>query len=59
MAKLIPLSVIIMSVVIPMLLAGRSKPNANLRLILLLLVGYIFIWTQLCLRVYPNYVQIE
>jgi|HubBroStandDraft_6_1064221.scaffolds.fasta_scaffold1579104_2 hypothetical protein len=59
MAKLIPLSVIIMSVVIPLIFAGRSRPKADLRLVLWLLIGYILIWTQLCLRVYPMYVFVD
>jgi hypothetical protein len=59
MAKLIPLSIIIVSVVIPAFLASGPKPAAKLRLMLFLVIGYILIWTQLVLRVYPVYVPLD
>jgi hypothetical protein len=59
MATLIPLSVVIMSVVVPMIFASRANPKANLRLVIFLMIGYVLVWTQLCLRVYPQYVTID
>jgi hypothetical protein len=59
MAKLIPLSIVIASILVPMLLAGRAKPSAKLRLTLILVLVYLFIWTRLVLRVYPTYVPLD
>jgi hypothetical protein len=59
MAKLIPLSIIIAFIVIPMLLASGAKQNAKLRLTLILVLVYLFIWTRLVLRVYPSYVPLD
>ena len=59
MAKLIPLSIIIAFVVIPMLLASGVRPNARLRLTLILVLVYLLIWTRLVLRVYPAYIPLD
>jgi hypothetical protein len=59
MAKLILLSLIIFSVVLPMMMAARPKPQATLRQVVLIMVFVIVVWSQLCLRVYPQYVQIQ
>jgi hypothetical protein len=59
MAKLIPLSVVLVSIIVPMLFADKARPKAKLRFVLLVVIGYILVWTQLCLRVYPEYVPLE
>jgi len=59
MIKMIPLSVLLVSIIVPMFLAGRARPKATLRLVLMIVIGYILVWTQLCLHVYPAYVPIE
>jgi hypothetical protein len=59
MAKLILLSIIILSVALPMTMAARPKPQATLRRVVLIMVFVIVVWSQLCLRVYPSYVPLE
>jgi hypothetical protein len=59
MPKLILLSVIIVSVFLPMMFAAKRRPRANLRIVLGLVLVYIFIWAQLCMRVYPDLVKVE
>jgi hypothetical protein len=59
MVKLIPLSVLLVSIALPMIWADKARPKANLRLVLFIVIGYILVWTQLCLRVYPDYVTID
>jgi hypothetical protein len=59
MAKLIILSVVILSVGMPIAMATRPKPQATLRQIVLLMIFAIFVWSQLCLKLYPQYVPLE
>jgi hypothetical protein len=42
-----------------MIWADKARPKANLRLVLFIVIGYILVWTQLCIRVYPDYVTID
>ena len=59
MAKLLVLSVILVSVILPMIAATRPKPQKNLRIVLGVIVVVILVWTQLCLRVYPALVPLD
>jgi len=59
MPKLIILSIVILSVWVPMTMSVRPKPQATLRRVVLIMIFGIFVWAQLCLKVYPQYVQVE
>jgi hypothetical protein len=59
MSKLILLSVVILSVGLPMVVAARPRPQATLRQVVLIMVFAIIVWSQLCLRIYPQYVPLK
>jgi hypothetical protein len=59
MSKLIILSIVILSVALPMTMATRSRPQATLRQVVLLMIFGIFVWSQLCLKIYPQYVPLK
>jgi hypothetical protein len=59
MSKLILLAVVIVSVGLPIAVAARPKPQATLRQVVLITIFAIFVWSQLCLRVYPVYVPLK
>jgi hypothetical protein len=59
MSKLILLSVVILSIALPMVVAARPKPQATLRQVVFIMVFAILVWSQLCLRVYPQYVPLK
>jgi hypothetical protein len=59
MSKLIILSVVIFSVAVPMMMADRPKPQATLRQVVYIMIFAIFVWSQLCLKVYPGQVPLK
>lgn len=59
MSKLIILSVVIFSVAVPMILSTRPKPQATLRRLVYIMIFAIFVWAQLCLKLYPQYVPLK
>jgi hypothetical protein len=56
MAKLIVLSVILLTIVMPIWLSDRPNPKKSLRLIWIVLVVYAFVWAALCTQCYPKLV---
>jgi hypothetical protein len=59
MQKYIPFSLILMTFVVPMVLASRPGPKKQMRLTQGLMAGYIVLWAYMCLYVYTQYVFIE
>ena len=59
MAKLILLSVILFSVVVPILFAGVKSPKRTLRWIQIAAVISVAVWAFMCLTWYPALVPIE
>jgi hypothetical protein len=59
MPKLILLSVLIASIALPIILAERPRPRATLRLLVVLMICVIVVWSQLCLRVYTVLVPLD
>jgi hypothetical protein len=59
MSKLILLSVVILTIALPMYVAARPKPQATLRQVVLIMIFAIVVWSQLCLRIYPQYVPLK
>jgi hypothetical protein len=59
MAKLVLLSVLIMTIALPIAVAERPKPQLTLRWTLVAMVVLILIWAQLCLRLYPELVPLD
>lgn len=59
MAKLIPLSLVLLSVVLPIALAVRPNPARTIRKVHVTIAVYIVIWAYLCLHVYTKYVFVD
>ena len=59
MAKLILLSVILFSVIVPIVFATTKSPKRTLRGIQIAAVVSVAIWAFLCLTFYPAMVPIE
>jgi hypothetical protein len=59
MAKYIPLSLILFTIVVPSILAGRPRPERSLRTLWIWTALYIIVWGLLCLNVYTQSVFIE
>lgn len=59
MSKLIILSVVILSVAVPMMMSARPKPQATLRQMVYIMIFAIFVWSQLCLKLYPMQVPLK
>lgn len=59
MAKIIILSIILVSFGVPLWLAAAPRPRQALRRVQWILFVYIVVWAFLCLRVYPQLVPLE
>jgi hypothetical protein len=58
-AKLIILSVILVSFAVPIRLAKSPRPAQALRRTRLTILGFIVIWTFMCLKWYPTLVFLQ
>jgi hypothetical protein len=58
-AKLIILSVLLMSVGLPGWFAARAQPRKALRQVQRLVIVYVVVWGYLCLHVYPQLVELK
>jgi hypothetical protein len=58
-AKYIPLSLIVFTIVVPSILAGRPRGERSLRTLWTWTILFVIVWGLLCLYVYPEYVLIE
>ena len=54
--KMIPLSIVIVSIVVPMVLSRSKRPRQAMRVLYFTMVVLAFVWCILCLKVYPRYV---
>lgn len=59
MAKYIPFSLVLFTVVVPTYLAWKPRPKPALKRMWMLMAIYIIVWCSLCLYVYPLNVFIE
>ena len=59
MAKLIILSIVLVSFAVPVWLSASPTPRRTLRRIQWLMFAYILLWSYMCLRWYPQLVTIE
>ena len=59
MSKLILLSIVIVSVVVPMMLASRKAPKRALRTSQIVTTLFIIVWACMCLYWYPRIVPID
>jgi hypothetical protein len=57
--KYIPLSLVIVTIALPIALARRPNGKNALRTMHWMIAGYIVLWAYLCLYVYTQYVFIE
>jgi hypothetical protein len=56
---LIPLSIVIASIVVPMVLARSRQPKRAMTILYVTMALMALVWCMLCLRVYPRYVWPE
>jgi hypothetical protein len=59
MAKLIPFSLILMTLLLPGILAARPRGKQAVRTMQIGMAVYIVIWAFLCLYVYTAHILIE
>jgi hypothetical protein len=59
MAKLIILSIVIMSFAVPVRLSTAPRPRLALRRAQQIIAFFIVVWTFMCLRWYPTLVPLE
>jgi hypothetical protein len=59
MAKLIILSIVLMTFGVPIYLASKPRPLANLRRVQWILFTFIFLWAYMCTRWYPAIVELK
>lgn len=59
MAKLIILSIVLVSFAVPMRLARARRPRSALRRAQGIVLAFIVVWAVMCLRWYPQLVSIE
>ena len=57
--KLIPLSIVIVSIVVPMVMARSRHPRRAVTVLYVTMALATLVWCLLCLRVYPRYVWPE
>jgi hypothetical protein len=55
----IPLSIVVVSIILPMLLSGTKRPKAALKILYFSIAVAAFVWCMLCMHVYPQYVWPE
>jgi hypothetical protein len=58
-AKLIILSIIIMTFVVPAFLAASPRPKQALKRTQAIMLVYIVIWAYMCVRWYPQLVPLK
>lgn len=59
MAKLIILSIVFMSFLIPIRYSTQPNPQKSLKRVQVILLIFIVVWSVLCLRWYPALVPLE
>ena len=59
MAKLIIMSIVFVTMGVPIWLSTAKRPRGALRRAQTLSIIYALIWAYMCLRLYPQLVQIE
>ncbi len=59
MAKLMLLSIVLVCVFVPAILAPRRSPRRSLRLAQIVSVGFVVVWAYMCIAWYPQLVPLE
>ncbi|MGH7296702.1 MAG: hypothetical protein ACRELB_17315 [Polyangiaceae bacterium] len=59
MVHQIPLSIVILSIALPIALSTRPRPTHSLRVLYFSVALLALVWCMLCLHVYPVYVVPE
>jgi hypothetical protein len=57
--KQIPLLIVLASFIVPMVLAGRPRPQRRVGQLYVAMGVLLLLWVFLCLTVYPRYVPPE
>ncbi len=59
MAKLILLSIVLVSIALPIRLSARAAPRRALRLTQWIVASFVFVWAYMCLSWYPQLVPLD
>ncbi|MDP9034388.1 MAG: hypothetical protein M3O50_06245 [Myxococcota bacterium] len=59
MPKLILLSIVLVSVALPIRLSARVAPRRALRLTQWIIAGFVFVWAYMCVSWYPQLVPLD
>ena len=59
MSKLILLSVVLVSVAVPIYFSSRSAPRAALKRTQWIIIGFVVVWAFLCIVLYPKLQPLE
>jgi hypothetical protein len=59
MVHQIPLSIVILSIIVPIVLSRRPRPRQAIRTLWLTMAFLAFVWTMLCMHVYTGSVLPE
>jgi hypothetical protein len=59
MVHQIPLSIVILSIIVPIVLSRRSRPKQAIRTLWFTMAFLALVWTMLCMHVYTAYVLPE
>ncbi len=59
MAKLILLSVLLVSIAAPLALATRRSGRSGLRRAQWIFIAFVFVWAYMCIAWYPQLVPLE
>ena len=59
MAKLIILSIVLMSFAVPIWFSTAPQPRRTIRRVQTIMLVYIVIWAIMCLRWYPDIVELK
>jgi hypothetical protein len=57
--KLMMLSIILVSVAVPLGLSARPAPRRAVRRAQWIVISYVFVWAYLCISWYPRFVPVE
>lgn len=52
----IPLSIVVVSIVLPIVLSGTKRPKQAVKILYVSIAVLALVWCMLCLYVYPQYV---
>jgi hypothetical protein len=59
MAKLILLSIVLVGILVPAMMATRPRPRRTLRTVQIVCTSFVVVWAYMCIAWYPQLVFVE